>query len=157
MSEANWFDTGHVLEPSSNLMYPGFSLKNGRSYKSHPLLTTTDSVQIWKQYCEENFSQFPLPPMTTCPTPDVVDTIRPVFEHRLCDSFNSCLGGEDEGSEIVRCESDLNADGCCSSVYSSLLGGQICVEDGLVSGKISYICPNGNHIRWQGSSGWFHA
>ena len=46
MSEANWFDTGHVLEPSSNLMYPGFSLKNGRSYQSHPLLTTTDSVQV---------------------------------------------------------------------------------------------------------------
>jgi hypothetical protein len=86
----------------------------------------------------------------------VVDAIRPVFEHRLCDGFNNCLGGEDEGSEIVRCESDLNADGCCSSMHFTVLG-QTCVDDGLVDGKISYLCPNGNFVKWFGSSGWFYA
>lgn len=50
MSEAGWFDTGHVLEPSSNLMYSGFSLKNGGSYKSHKLLTTTDASQVDFRY-----------------------------------------------------------------------------------------------------------
>jgi len=95
--------------------------------------------------------------MTTCPTADVVGAIRPVFEHRLCDSFNNCLGGEDEGSEIVRCESDLNADGCCSAIFTSIFS-QTCVDDGIVNGKISYLCPNGQHIRWQdNTSGWYYA
>ena len=156
MSESGWFNTGHVLEPASNLMYSGFTLKNGRSYSSHDLLTTTDAVQVWKQYCEADFSHLPLPNMTTCPTPDVVDTIRPVFVHRLCDSRVDCLGGEDEGSELVVCESDRNADGCCSSMFMSLFGLE-CADNGIVNGKVSYLCPNGNELRWEDGRGWYHA
>jgi len=156
ITQEGWFNTGHTLEPSSNLMYSGFKLKNGRSYSSHDLLTTTDAVQVWKQYCEADFSQFPLPNMTTCPTPDVVDAIRPVFVHRLCDSRPDCLGLEDEGSELVRCESDLNSVGCCSSVYMSLFGHE-CVDNGIVNGKVSYLCPNGNQLRWENGQGWYNS
>ena len=156
MTEEGWFDTGHVLEPSSNLMYSGFTLKNGRSYSSHDLLTTTDAIQVWKQYCESDFPQFPLPAMATCPSPDVVDAIRPIFHHRFCDGDNNCLGGEDEGSEIVRCESDVNSAGCCVSVQMSLFGVD-CPENGIVNGKMSYLCPNGHELRWEDWNGWVHA
>ena len=128
-------------------------MKNGGSYSAHDLLTTTDAIQVWKQYCEENFSQFPLPAMTTCPSPDVVGAIRPVFHHRLCDSFSNCLGGEDEGSEIVRCETDLNENECCASIYISFLG-ETCASNGLVNGKQSYLCPSGFSFRWNNSIGW---
>ncbi|CBY12286.1 unnamed protein product [Oikopleura dioica] len=156
MTEEGWFNTGHVLEPSSNLMYSGFTLKNGLSYSSHDLLTTTDAIQVWKQYCEVNYSQFSLPAMATCPSPDVVDAIRPVFEHRFCDGFNNCLGREDEGSEIVRCEADLNSDGCCASVRISLFNHD-CAENGIVNGKISYACENGHELRWEDGYGWLYA
>ena len=98
--------------------------------------------------------------MTTCPSPDIVGAIRPVFHHRLCDNFNDCLGGEDEGSEMVRCELDLDENGCCASIYTNLGNRDIspvppeaCVKNGLFNGKESYLCENGNLLGWSKKDG----
>jgi len=40
-----WVDTGHPFEPASNVMYPYFRLLNGRSYRPHSRMTTTDAEQ----------------------------------------------------------------------------------------------------------------
>ncbi|CBY36927.1 unnamed protein product [Oikopleura dioica] len=145
-----WIDTGHPFEPASNVMYSGFTLKNGRSYSPHPLLTTTDAEQGYELYCDAKRDTHPMEPKSMCLHGDHVDVIRPVFQHKFCDGFRDCLNGEDEDGRLAHCGSpELTELGCCA-VLNMGFGGATCTADGLVNGKDRYLCENGwgAELRW---------
>ncbi|CBY38179.1 unnamed protein product, partial [Oikopleura dioica] len=86
MVKSEWLNTGHPFEPRSAVMYSGYTLLNGGSYRSAAMLTTTDAEQLDSFYCHDpHVPASDIPPRGQCLSGDVLGYFRPIFHHRLCD------------------------------------------------------------------------
>ncbi|CBY23496.1 unnamed protein product [Oikopleura dioica] len=137
MEFTDWYNVSSVYEPKSVMHYSSFAganqgenpvgtFKDGSLFSGgYSKITTTDALQLQTQYCKDPtdargrkwFPKFIHSDTTKCTSEDEVGHLRDVFSNRLCDGFEDCPNGEDEG-EIAECAEThpRTTDGCCGGV-----------------------------------------
>lgn len=171
-----WLESGHSFELESIMNYGGTSLPGYLTYRGRNVAsirdqylesgenptwhsnfktTTTDMLQIDHMYCR-NRQNFQSKETYECQTADRFGTKRPVFKDRLCDGYNDCSDGSDEG-EIKACKAlgGRTADGCCST-YKTVSPYNWQFPQSFVwdQGSARWIGPNGYHIKENSSNKW---
>ena len=156
MSEASWLEMTEYPYEAMSVMHYGSTLngivvmtyKDGSTFSSPSVMTTTDSLQIQYMYCRDN-EGFEYKETADCPTEDPQGVTRPIFRDRVCDGVIDCANGEDEEQDaIAHCMNfgDDTTNGCCH-VYT-VNGATECTisEEGGNNGRDVYQCACSNGV-----------
>ena len=125
----------------ANSNKPVMTYKDGSTFGSGVLMTTTDALQLQWRYCKDR-PNFELKETVYCTSKDKFNVARPIFPDRVCDGQVECAGGEDEISNGVAAYNCIRASetslGCCGTY---LLSGVKFGQNGTFSGRDVFVHP----------------